>query len=98
MTVQKGLLTKALNSVKASKDNFCLALEGSSVLTIKRKAEHLVDRMHMTSWWSTVMNSMRHSCYHHGSFELYNFLFLKELGGSLRPILLFSFKFKLNKD
>ena len=43
--MQKGLLTKALNSVKSSKDEFCPALEGSSVLTIKRKAEHLVDRV-----------------------------------------------------
>ena len=44
-SVQKGLLTKALNSVKSSKDEFCLALEGSSALTIKRKAENFVDRV-----------------------------------------------------
>ena len=44
-SIQEGLLTKALNSVKSSKDEFCLSLEGSSVLTIKRKADHLVDRM-----------------------------------------------------
>ena len=43
--MQKGLLTKALNSVKSSKDEFCLALEGSSALTIKRKAENFVDRV-----------------------------------------------------
>ena len=36
-SVQKGLLTKALNSVKSSKDEFCLALEGSSALTKKEK-------------------------------------------------------------
>ena len=45
-SIQKGLLTKALNSVKSSKDEFCLALEGSSsALTIKRKAENFVDRV-----------------------------------------------------
>ena len=45
-SIQKGLLTKALNSVKSSKDEFCLALEGnSSALTIKRKAENFIDRV-----------------------------------------------------
>ena len=44
-SVQKGLLTKALNSVKSLKDEFCLALEGSSALTIKRKAQNFVDRV-----------------------------------------------------
>ena len=34
-SVQKGLLTKALNSVKSSKDEFCLALEGGSALITK---------------------------------------------------------------
>ena len=29
-SIQKGLLTKALNSVKASKDEFCQAMEGNS--------------------------------------------------------------------
>ena len=44
-SVQKGLLTKALNSVKSSKDEFCLALEGSSALTTKRKAKYFLDRV-----------------------------------------------------
>ena len=43
--IQKGLLTKALNSVKSSKDEFCLALEGSSALTTKRKAEIFLDKV-----------------------------------------------------
>ena len=44
--IQKGLLTKALNSVKSSKDEFCQAMEGnSSALTKKRKAEEFVDRV-----------------------------------------------------
>ena len=30
-SVQKGLLTKALNHVKSTKDEFCLAMEGSSI-------------------------------------------------------------------
>ena len=38
-------MTKALNSVKSSKDEFCLALEGSSALTTKRKAENFLDRV-----------------------------------------------------
>ena len=38
-SIQKGLLTKALNSVKSSKDEFCQAIEGNtSALTKKRKA------------------------------------------------------------
>ena len=45
-SIQKGLLTKALNSVKSSKDEFCQAMEGnSSALTKKRKAEEFVDRV-----------------------------------------------------
>ena len=45
-SIQKGLLTKALNSVKNSKDEFCQAIEGNtSALTKKRKAEAFVDRV-----------------------------------------------------
>ena len=45
-SIQKGLLTKALNSVKSSKDEFCKAIKGNtSALTKKRKAEAFVDRV-----------------------------------------------------
>ena len=44
-SIQKGLLAKALNSFKAAKDKFCQAMEGSSALTKKRKAEEFVDRV-----------------------------------------------------
>ena len=43
--IQKGLLTKSLNSVKSSKDEFCLALEGGSAYTTKRKAEIFLDKV-----------------------------------------------------
>ena len=39
-SIQKGLLTKALNTVKTSKDEFCQAIKGNtSALTKRRKAE-----------------------------------------------------------
>ena len=45
-SVQKGLLTKALNTVKSSKDEFCQAIKGDvSALTKRRKAEIFVDRV-----------------------------------------------------
>ena len=45
-SIQKGLLTKVLNSVKSSKDEFCQAIEGNtSALTKKLKAEAFVDRV-----------------------------------------------------
>ena len=44
-SIQKGLLTKSLNSVKSSKDEFCLALEEGSALTTKRKAKSFLDKV-----------------------------------------------------
>ena len=44
-SIQKGLLTKSLNSVKSSKDEFRLASEGSSALTTKRKAEIFLEKV-----------------------------------------------------
>ena len=36
-SIQKSLLTKSLNSVKSSRDEFCLALEEGSALTTKKE-------------------------------------------------------------
>ena len=45
-SIQKGLLTKAINSVKSSKDEFCQKIKGNtSALTKRRKAETFVDQV-----------------------------------------------------
>ena len=47
--VQKGLLTKCLNSLMKTSDEFSLASEEGSALTIKRKAEIFLDKVSSVS-------------------------------------------------
>ena len=44
-SAQKRLLTKALSHGKSSKDEFCLAMEGSSALTTKGKVKILPNKV-----------------------------------------------------
>ena len=48
-SVQKGLLTKGLNSLMKTSDEFSLASEEGSALTIKRKAEIFLDKVSAVS-------------------------------------------------